>query len=58
MLKVQIIGLSATIGNPQELADWLRAELVVDSWRPVELKEGVYLGGEIEFKHREAQSLQ
>ena len=48
--KVQIIGLSATIGNPLELATWLDAELVQDDWRPVPLKKGVYYKGEIEFK--------
>jgi helicase len=47
---VQIIGLSATIGNPEELAGWLEAELVEDSWRPVQLKKGVYQDGKIEFK--------
>jgi helicase len=47
--NVQIIALSATIGNPKQLADWLGAKLVIDSWRPVELKHGVYLDGEIEF---------
>lgn len=42
MLKgMQFIGLSATIGNPTELAEWLDAELVEDTWRPVELKKGV-----------------
>ncbi len=46
---VQIIGLSATIGNPKELSDWLDAELVVDDWRPVRLRQGVYLEGGIEF---------
>lgn len=48
--KVQIIGLSATIGNPYELAEWLNAELVLDNWRPVPLKKGVYLQGEVEFE--------
>jgi len=47
--KVQIIGLSATIGNPQELAEWLDAGLVEDNWRPVKLHKGVYLDGEVEF---------
>jgi helicase len=47
--KSQIIGLSATIGNPEELAEWLGAELVEDDWRPVKLSKGVYLDGEIEF---------
>jgi helicase len=50
--NVQIIGLSATIGNPEELAEWLNANLVIDTWRPVKLEEGVYLDGEIEFKER------
>lgn len=49
MPKTQIIGLSATIGNSQELADWLDAALVIDSWRPVKLKKGIYLDSEIEF---------
>ncbi len=45
----QIIGLSATIGNATELAEWLDAELVVDDWRPVKLHKGIYLDGKIEF---------
>jgi helicase len=48
--KSQIIGLSATIGNPKELAEWLKAELVEDDWRPVKLHKGTYLNGEIEFE--------
>jgi len=47
--QVQLIGLSATIGNPQELADWLGAELIIDKWRPVPLQQGVYLDGQIHF---------
>lgn len=39
---MQIIGLTATIGNPRVLASWLKAELVTSDWRPVELKEGVF----------------
>jgi helicase len=45
----QIIGLSATIGNPHELAEWLDGTVIEDSWRPVKLKKGVYLDGQIEF---------
>jgi len=48
-LRVQLIGLSATIGNRRELAAWLNAELVEDSWRPIRLEKGVYLDGKIEF---------
>lgn len=47
--KAQIIGLSATIGNPQELSEWLNAELVLDNWRPVPLYKGVYYNGKINF---------
>ncbi len=46
---VQIIGLSATIGNPDELAEWLGATLIEDTWRPVPLKRGTFHMGEIEF---------
>lgn len=48
--KLQIIALSATIGNPQELAEWLDANLVVDDWRPVILKKGVYYDGKVKFE--------
>ena len=47
--NIQIIGLSATIGNPKELANWLDASLIEDDWRPVELHKGIYHNGEIEF---------
>ncbi len=47
--SAQFIGLSATIGNPQELAEWLDAELVVDDWRPVPLHKGVLHENKIEF---------
>lgn len=47
--NIQIIGLSATIGNPKELAAWLNAELVIDTWRPVRLDQGVYIDGQIQF---------
>lgn len=47
--NAQIIGLSATIGNRRDLAAWLNAELVEDSWRPVKLEKGVFYNGKIEF---------
>jgi helicase len=47
--SMQIIALSATIGNPGALAGWLDAELVTSSWRPVDLRQGVYFEGAIHF---------
>jgi len=47
--NMQLIALSATIGNPEELASWLEAELVIDGWRPVKLHQGIYCDGEVEF---------
>ncbi|WP_406656830.1 ATP-dependent DNA helicase [Methanolobus sp. ZRKC2] len=46
----QIIALSATIGNAYEVADWLKAGLVLSEWRPTDLREGVYYGGNINFR--------
>ena len=54
--KVQLIGLSATIGNPYELSKWLNAELVLDTWRPVPLKKGVYLQGQVEFEEEKKKN--
>jgi helicase len=41
----QILGLSATITNSNELANWLGCILVQSVWRPVPLTEGVCDGG-------------
>jgi len=43
--KPQILGLSATITNSDELANWLDCKLVKNDWRPVPLSEGVYDAG-------------
>jgi len=46
---MQIIALSATIGNADEIAKWLDASLVLSDWRPIVLKEGVFFGNAINF---------
>ena len=43
--KPQIIALSATITNADELSEWLDCTLVENDWRPVPLSEGVYNEG-------------
>ena len=47
--RAQVIALSATIKNSEELARWLEAEHVKSEWRPVPLKEGVYFDGAVHF---------
>ncbi|TET09474.1 MAG: DEAD/DEAH box helicase [Candidatus Thorarchaeota archaeon] len=47
--NIQIIALSATISNADQIAEWLKAEMVKSTWRPVPLSEGVYLDGKIDF---------
>ena len=45
--KPQIIGISATVSNSDEVADWLRCEQIQSKWRPTELIEGVYNYGKV-----------
>ena len=47
--RCQIIALSATIRNSPEIAEWLSAEHVTSDFRPVVLKEGIYLDGEVVY---------
>jgi len=53
LTDAQILGLSATISNADELAEWLDSELVSSDYRPVELYEGVYNGHEVNFSDKE-----
>lgn len=45
----QILALSATISNTQDLSKWLNAKLVDTDWRPVKLNEGIFDYGKLEF---------
>lgn len=47
--KSQIVALSATVANSDELASWLGCEPVESEWRPTRLLEGVYDYGMIRF---------
>ncbi len=49
---LQVIALSATISNADDLADWLHATLVKSDWRPIPLKEGAYIPNKIVFEDR------
>jgi len=47
---LQVVALSATVGNADDVARWLDAELVESTWRPIELKRGVHVGSAINFE--------
>ena len=53
----QILALSATINNVDEIAQWLKADYVTTDWRPVTLKEGVLLNEEIQYKDGDARKI-
>ncbi len=55
--EMQILALSATINNVEEIAAWLKAHYVITEWRPVTLKEGVLLHEEIQYKDGDAKKI-
>ena len=55
---LQVLALSATINNVEEIAEWLKADYVTTEWRPVLLKEGVLLHDEIQFRNGDARKIE
>ncbi|WP_408959979.1 ATP-dependent DNA helicase [Natrinema sp. 74] len=47
--RMQLVALSATVGNADEIADWLDAALVDTDWRPIDLQMGVHYGNALNF---------
>ena len=45
--QAQVLALSATIENSNEIARWLGCELIESNWRPTKLIEGVYEHGSL-----------
>jgi len=48
--NIQVLALSATVRNAEELGEWLHAGSVTTEWRPVPLKEGIYHDGQLQFR--------
>ena len=45
----QILALSATVGNANDLAEWLDADLVKSEWRPIALYSGTLTGLDLRY---------
>ena len=56
--EMQVLALSATIRNVEEIAAWLKAGYVITEWRPVSLKEGVLFHEEIQYKDGDAKKIE
>lgn len=54
---MQILALSATINNVEEVAEWLKASYIKTEWRPVTLREGTLLHNEIQYKDGEIRQI-
>lgn len=54
----QLVGLSATVANAKQVADWLDARLVASEWRPVTLHTGTYLGNSLAFLGQPPRTLE
>ncbi|NIP40212.1 MAG: DEAD/DEAH box helicase, partial [Candidatus Aenigmarchaeota archaeon] len=50
LINPQILALSATIRNYEEIAEWLQAKAVRSDYRPVKLYKGVCFGREIHYE--------
>lgn len=53
----QLLALSATVSNADELSSWLNCKLIKMDWRPVRLVEGIYYHGEILFRNGEKKRI-
>ncbi|MGC8730115.1 MAG: DEAD/DEAH box helicase [Candidatus Micrarchaeia archaeon] len=49
-LNAQIIALSATIGNAEEISKWINANLVKSDYRPVKLLKGIIYNNKVYVK--------
>lgn len=50
----RILGLSATISNIEDVANWIDAETVVSDFRPVKLEKGVVFSRSLDFENGES----
>ena len=55
---IQIVSLSATVGNSKMLSSWLKSELIETDWRPVELESSIFYEKTLYFKDGSSREIQ
>ncbi len=55
--KIQVLSLSATVSNADEVGQWLHAGSVTTEWRPVPLREGIYQEAQVQFNDGTSRSI-
>jgi helicase len=55
---LQTVALSATVDNADAIAEWLDAELVDTTWRPIDLRTGVHYGNAVNYEDGETEELE
>jgi len=55
---IQVLALSATVRNAEEVGQWLHAGSVTTDWRPVPLREGIYNLGQLQFNDGSSRAIQ
>ena len=55
---IQMLALSATVRNADEVGQWLHAGSVTTDWRPVPLREGIYNLGQLQFNDGSSRAIQ
>ncbi len=58
LAKKKLLGLSATIPNASEMAEWLNAKLFYSEYRPTKLIVGVSSEKEVQFKDKALANIQ
>jgi len=56
--NIQVLALSATVRNAEEVGQWLHAGSVTTDWRPVPLREGIYNLGQLQFNDGSSRVIQ
>jgi len=46
----QLVGLYAVLGKPERLSEWLKAQMLIQEKRPVELLKGVFFDGKFSYR--------